>query len=142
MGATEVARTLKIGRASVYRILEDSTGEKAGRDGALRLMPIAGFASINSRSMHHAKKVPTLALARSAVALPFSAAILSTISTTSRRVMASVCFSCRLLKSSARWRSTSRKLRGRSSERRDSRYRLMRVPAAEVFLTRSAFFSP
>ena len=30
MGATEVARKLKIGRASVYRILEDATGDKAG----------------------------------------------------------------------------------------------------------------
>ena len=31
MGATEVAKTLKIGRASVYRILEAATGERAGR---------------------------------------------------------------------------------------------------------------
>jgi DNA invertase Pin-like site-specific DNA recombinase len=31
MGATEVAKKLKIGRASVYRILEASTGEKVGR---------------------------------------------------------------------------------------------------------------
>jgi DNA invertase Pin-like site-specific DNA recombinase len=31
MGATEVARRLKIGRASVYRILENATGERVGR---------------------------------------------------------------------------------------------------------------
>jgi len=31
MGATEVAKKLKIGRASVYRILEAATGERVGR---------------------------------------------------------------------------------------------------------------